>query len=180
MRIGPPGRWRLRRRAACPSSSRTSRSASPLFRSGSPSDTHQNGATGASTRALLSPNRAGVPPDRATPTRLHQSCPVSCGQMMLASGESGTRTEEGDRLRTDSTRRRRGGPERRVELEHNRCRNAYEISTGRKIPFCNNHLVLRTTYVSRTIIALASKEPGRIPHRIPRRQLQFHTAEGLE
>ena len=37
----------------------------------------------------------------------------------------GTCTDEADRLRRDSTRRRRGGPERRLDLEHNRCRNAY-------------------------------------------------------
>ena len=42
-----------------------------------------------------------------------------------APANRGTRTWEGDRLRTDSTRRRRGGPERRLELEPNRCRNAY-------------------------------------------------------
>ena len=179
MRIGPPGRWRLRRRAACHLLRGLRDRPLHCFGRGRQRHPPKRGYRCVHARAPVTESR-WCTPDRATPTRLHQSCPVSCGQMMPASGESGTRTEEGDRLRTDSTRRRRGGPERRVELEHNRCRNAYEISTGRKIPFCNNHLVLRTTYVSRTIIALASKEPGRIPHRIPRRQLQFHTAEGLE
>ena len=39
----------------------------------------------------------------------------------------GTCSEDGDRLRTDSTRRRRGGPKTRVYLKRNRSLNAFEI-----------------------------------------------------
>ena len=66
--------------------------------------------------------------------------------LLLALGKS--MIEEGDRLRADSTTRRRVSLERRVELEHDRCRNAYASSVGRKISFLHNGLVLRTTYVS--------------------------------
>ena len=43
--------------------------------------------------------------------------------IVLKSGESGI--EEGDRLRTDSTGKRRGGPKTRVYLKRNRCLNAF-------------------------------------------------------
>ena len=57
--------------------------------------------------------------------------------------------EEGGRLRTDSTRRRRGGPEQRSNLDHDRCRNAYANRTGRRKARENSWLVMCTAFVSR-------------------------------
>ena len=65
-----------------------------------------------------------------------------------APANRGTRIEEGDRLRTDSTRRRRGGPERRTDWEHNCCRNAYVNRMWRRKIRWNNGLVISTTFVS--------------------------------
>ena len=64
-----------------------------------------------------------------------------------APANRGTRIEEGDRFRTDSTRGRRDGPERRIELEHKRCRNGYAISTVGEKARENNWLRFRAIYV---------------------------------
>ena len=74
---------------------------------------------------------------------------AGCVRRARSGSGSGTRIEEGDRLRTDSTRRRRGGAERRLELENNRCRNAYEIIMEDEKTLYNNSLMLFVIFVSK-------------------------------
>ena len=57
------------------------------------------------------------------------------GAHLPGPGNRGTRIEDGDRLRADSTRRRRGGPERRVKLDRNRVQKAYEIRRRGENPY---------------------------------------------
>ena len=92
-------------------------------------------------------------------------------------GRNALSTDETSRPRTDSTSRRRGGLERRVELERNRAQIAYENQIGNRNLLQNNTIKLQTICVSMTIMAARSSEPGRRAHRAAFGKLELDPAE---
>ena len=69
-------------------------------------------------------------------------------------------TERLHRLRMDSTRRRRRGPERRVELDRNRVRNAYAVQSMREKALQNNRIRNSMICVSNGRVAAGSYPPA--------------------
>ena len=84
-------------------------------------------------RAVTSVSGAGL--RRRRFLLLHTSDPRATRERTYpVPANRGSRIEEVDRVRTDWTRGRRGGPERRIELEHKRCRNAYGVPWKGTVP----------------------------------------------
>ena len=69
-----------------------------------------------------------------------------------------TSIEEDDRFRTDLIGRQGAGPERRIELEHKRCRKAYGISTVGEKSGENDQLRFQLIRVSISVRAAALVE----------------------